>query len=417
MRRYFVLCVLLAFPFGPAPAADWPQFRGPNGDGVSTATNLPVKWDEKTNVAWKTAIPGRGWSSPSLYKGRIYLTSAVPVDESSKDLSLRTICVSADSGKVIWNEEVFLQPGDKSPRIHDKNSHASPTPLVEDDRVYVHFGHQGTACLDLQGKIVWQNRTIAYNPVHGNGGSPILVDGVLIFSCDGGSDPFVVGLDAGTGKEKWRFQRKAESSKQFAFSTPTLITFAGQKQLISPGAGVVDALDPDTGKPIWHVRHGGYSVIPKPVFGHGMVYFSSGYDSPVVMAVRADGTGDVTDTHVAWTLKKGGPHTPSMLLIGDELYMITDRTGVAACLDARTGEVHWSERLGGNYSSSPIFADGKIYFQSEEGPAFVVRAGKTFEKISETGISERTLASYAVGANELYIRTEKNLYRVENQRP
>ena len=415
MHRYFVLCFLLALCTHSLPAADWPQFRGPNGDGLSTATNLPTRWDERTNVAWKVAIPGRGWSSPSLYKDRIYLTSAVPVNETSQDLSLRAICVDAASGKLIWNEEVFLQPGDKSPRIHNKNSHASPTPLVRGDRVYVHFGHQGTACLELDGKIVWQNRTIAYNPVHGNGGSPILVDDALIFSCDGSSDPFVVGLDARNGKEKWRFERKAESSKQFAFSTPTVITFAGQKQLISPGAGVVDALDPATGRPIWHVRHGGYSVIPKPVFGHGMVYFSSGYDAPVVMAVRADGAGDVTDTHVAWTLKKGGPHTPSMLLIGDELYMVADKTGVATCLDARTGEVHWSERLGGNYSSSPVFADGKIYFQCEEGPAFVVKAGKTFEKIAETGFPERTLASYAVGDRELYIRTEQNLYRVQSK--
>ena len=394
-------------------AADWPQFRGPRSDGHGQARNLPETWNETTNVAWKTPIPGKGWSSPALFRERLYLTTALPAKEGSAsgELALRALCLDAASGRILWNVPVFTQPA-SAPKIHTKNSHASPTSLVSGDRLYVHFGHQGTACLNLAGKVLWRNDTLKYPPVHGNGGSPVLVDGKLIFSCDGGSDPFVVGLDAATGDEVWRFSRQGDPVKKFSFSTPAVTEIDGQKQVISPGADVVNALDPATGSEIWSVRYDGYSVIPQPVVGHGMVFLSTGYDSPTVMAIRLGGSGDVTDTHVAWELKRGGPNTPSPLLVGDELYLLADR-GVFTCVDARTGEEHWQERIGGNYSSSPIFADGKIFIQSEDGPTLVVRPGKTYQKVADAGFEERTLASYAVGDSSIYIRTEKNLYRVQ----
>jgi outer membrane protein assembly factor BamB len=393
-------------------AQDWAQFRGPSGNGHATATNLPTTWDENTNVAWKAEIPGKGWSSPSLYQGRLYLTTAVPTEGETPEQSLRTLCVDATDGKILWDTEIFLQPGD-APKIHTKNSHASPTPLVESGHIYVHFGHAGTACLDLTGKILWKAKH-EYKPVHGNGGSPILLAGLLIFSCDGGDDPFVIALDAKTGAEKWRFARTSNSKNKFAFSTPILIDLNGAKQLITPGAGVVNALDPLTGQEIWQVRYGdGYSVIPKPVFGHGLLFIATGYNTPTVMAIRpTTETGDLTDTNVVWTIKKAAPHTPSLLLVGDELYMVSDK-GIASCVDAKTGKEHWNERLGGGYSSSPLYADGKIYIQSEEGPAIVIKPGTTFEKISDTGFKERTLASYAANENALFIRTEGNLYRVQ----
>jgi outer membrane protein assembly factor BamB len=416
MRRHcfiapFAALVLIASSGG----ADWPQFRGPAGDGRATAKNLPTEWNETKNVAWKAEIPGRGWSSPSLVQNRLYLTTAVPVEAGSANgqLSLRTLCVDAATGRIVWNVEVFAEPAD-APKIHSKNSHASPTPLVEKGRIYVHFGHQGTACLDLAGKLLWKNDKLKYPPVHGNGGSPVLEGGLLIFNCDGGSDPFVVALDAKTGDEKWRFSRESDSVKRFAFCTPVVISAGGKRQLITPGAGVVNALNPATGEEIWHVNYDGYSVIPKPVFGHGLVFLSTGYDSPTVMAIRPDGRGDVTDTHVVWESKPGAPHTPSPLLDGDELYLVSDR-GVAVCLDAKTGEEHWQERVGGDYSASPILADGKLYFQSEKGPAVVLKPGKTFEKLADTGFAETTYASYAVGDNALFIRTEKNLYRVQQK--
>jgi outer membrane protein assembly factor BamB len=405
-------------------AEDWPQFRGPNGDGISTEQGLPSEWGAEVdgklqNVAWKLEIPGKGWSSPCLWRGRIYLTSAVPLagdDANSGDLSLRAMCVDAKTGKFIWDKEVFIQDGKTSPKIHSKNSHASPTPLVDSQRVFVHFGHQGTACLDLDGNILWSTRELSYAPVHGNGCTPVLVDGGLVFTCDGNKDPFVACLEADTGKVKWKFHRSGDPPKKFAFCTPTVIHVNGKQQVVTVGAGVVNSLDPHTGEDIWHVKHSGYSVIPKPLFGHGLVYVSTSYDSASVMAIRPDGRGDVTETHVEWTLKKGAPHTPSMLLLGRDLYMVSDR-GVASCVDALTGETHWQERIGGNYSSSLVYADDKIYIQSEEGKALVLKPGTTFETPIETGFQkERTLASYAVGDGALFIRTEKNLYRVQRSK-
>jgi len=416
MRGNLLFCLFVFLVAIPASAADYPQFRGPAGDGQATARNLPSTWNEKTNVGWKTPIPGKGWSSPSLYQNRLYLTSAVLVDPSMErgDLSLRALCVDAASGKVVWDREVFPQAAAAAPKIHNKNSHASPTPLVTSDRIYVHFGHQGTACLDHAGNVLWKNNSLKYPPVHGNGGSPILVEGRLIFTCDGASDPQVVALDAASGTEAWHFARPGDPPKKFSFCTPTAIQVSGKSQVICPGAGVINALDPITGREVWRVQHDGYSVIPKPLFGHGLVFLSTGFDSPAVLAIRPDGSGDVTDTHVAWSLKKGAPLTPSLLLVGDELYMVSDK-GVATCVDARTGKEHWQERIGGNYSSSLVHADGKIYIQSEEGPAIVIRPGKTFNKLADAGFKEKTLASYAVGDSALFIRTENNLYRVQTK--
>lgn len=419
MLRSCLLLPALALFLASLCAADWPQFRGPAGDGHSPAKNLPAFWDEATNVAWKTEIPGKGWSSPSVFQGRIYLTTAAPLEpdgSESNEVSLRALCLDAATGQVIWNTEIFRQDP-TAPKIHTKNSHASPTPWVEGGRVFAHFGHQGTACLDLAGNIIWKDTNHRYEPVHGNGGSPLLVSGLLIFSCDGADDPYVVALSAADGEERWRFTRSSSSKNKFAFSTPTLIEVNGQQQLITAGSGVVNALEPTTGREIWQVTYGdGYSVIPKPISGHGLIYIGTGYNAPAVMAIRPDGAGDVTDSHVVWTVKKGAPHTPSLLLVGDELYIVSDK-GLATCVDAHTGKEHWQERIGGNYSASPLFADGKIYIQSEDGPAIVLKPGKSFEKIKDTGFKERTLASYAVSDNALFIRTEKNLYRVQDNRP
>ena len=407
----FVLWCSMALVVG---GADWPQFRGPRGDGQAEAKNLPLQWGPEKNVAWRTEVPGKGWSSPSLAGGRIYLTSAVPVDpgSASGDVELRALCYDAAGGKLVWSKTVFVQSSKTAPPIHRKNSHASPTPLVAGNRIFVHFGHQGTACLSTDGKVLWTNRELVYPPVHGNGGSPVLVDGLLIFSCDGASDPFVVGLDAESGKVRWKYSRPTDSVKKFAFSTPAVITVAGRKQVISPGSGMVNALDPQTGEEIWRVAYDGYSVIPQPAFGNGLVYLSTGYDKPQIIAIRPDGRGDVTDTHVVWTLEKGAPHTPSPLVVGNELYLVSD-SGIASCVDAKTGKAVWEERVPGGYSASPIFADGKIYIVNEDGAGTVFRPGRKFEKLRENGFGERTLASYAVGDGAIFVRTEEALYRVQ----
>jgi outer membrane protein assembly factor BamB len=415
-RSFFALAAMAALFFvTPLHADDWPEFRGPTGQGLLPSGSLPTEWDPTKNVAWKQEIPGKGWSSPIIVNGRVYLTTAVPIkDSATKDLALEALCLDAKTGKTVWETKVFQQDGAKAPSIQPKNSHASPTPLVSGDRLYAHFGHMGTACLDLDGNVVWRNDTIKYAPVHGNGGTPIVVDDLLIFSCDGGDKRFVVALDRGTGQVRWQTDRDVNVARKFSFSTPLLITVNGQKQVISPASNVVSALDPATGKEIWRVRYNGYSVIPRPVYGHGLVFIATGYEAPTVMAIRPDGHGDVTDTHVAWTIRKNAPHTPSLLLLGDELYMVSDG-GMASCVEAKTGKVHWQESLERHYSASPLAADGKIYFQSEEGVGTVIKAGKQFELVAKNDLGERSLASFAAADGALFIRTEKNLYRIEGK--
>lgn len=408
-----LLVILLSFA-AHTDAEDWYRFRGPGGDGHADVTGLPLEWSSSQNVTWKQAIPGQGWSSPVVSNGRIYLTAAVPLGEDDKpDYSLCLLWFDAKAGKELGKVEVFLQDGRTAPRVHQKNSHASPTPIIEGDRVYVHFGHQGTACLTLDGKIVWKRSDIKYNPVHGNGGSPVIVDQALIFSCDGGDDPFVVALNKANGETIWKTPRITDSNRKFSFTTPLPIEVNGRTQVISPGSGAVCSFDAETGKELWRVDYGdGYSVIPKPIFAHGMVFVCSGYGRPVLYAIRPDGSGDVTDTHVAWTTNKKVPHTPSLLIVGDELYMVSD-DGVASCLDAASGKEHWQERIGGNYSASPVFADGLIYLQSEQGDTTVLKTGVNFQKIASNSLGERTLASLAVVDRAFLIRSDKHLYRIE----
>jgi len=393
-----------------ACGADWSQFRGPLGNGHATDANPPLLWNAKENITWRVVLPGQGWSSPVISGGHIYLTAAVP---SGDGFFLRAMGLDVRSGKTIWNTEIFAQSV-MAPAIHGKNSHASPTPVLVDDRLYVHFGHQGTACLDLKGNIIWKIRRIDYSPVHGNGGSPIVAEGKLIFSVDGANKTFIVALDTRDGSEVWRRQRESEATRKFSFSTPVAVDVNGRTQIISPGTDVVHALDLEDGSVIWHARYDGYSVIPRPVFGHGMIYITTGYGAPSVLAIAVDGTGDVTDTHIRWRTQRGAPHTPSLLLVKDELYMVSDR-GVASCLDARTGEPHWQERVGTAYSASPVFASGRIYLMSEEGVGTVLAADKVFKSLGVNDLKERSLASYGVAGDSLIIRTAKHLYRVESK--
>lgn len=398
-----------------AAAGDWTEFRGPTGQGHSTETGLPEKWSDSRNVVWKTPLSGNGWSSPVLAGGRIFLTTSVSEkeDDPKSDQSLRVLCIDASGGEKIWDVEVFKQEGGTdAPRVHKKNSHASPTPVIDGDKLFVHFGHQGTACLDLTGKVVWTNRDFNYEPVHGNGGSPIVVDDKLIFSCDSAEDPFVVALDKNTGTLLWKTPRDTEVERKFSFSTPLLIDVDGARQVVSAGSGAVCAYDPETGTEIWRVDYDeGYSVVPRPVYGHGLVYVATGFNKPKVMAIRPDGKGDVTETHVAWELEKGAPLTPSLLLVEDEIYMVSD-SGIASCLDAETGKVHWQKRINGNYSASPLYADGKIYFQDEDGRGIVLRAGDSFREIATNDIGEATLSSYAIADGALFIRGDKHLYKI-----
>jgi outer membrane protein assembly factor BamB len=271
----------------------------------------------------------------------------------------------------------------------------------------------GTAALDISGKILWRQTALKYSPLHGNGGSPALMGDMLVFSCDGTKDPFIVAIDAGTGDVRWKTPRNTAAERTFSFSTPLVIEVGGARQIISTVSGFVGAYDPGNGHEIWKVRYGeGYSLVPRPVFAHGLLFITTGFDRPTVLAIKPAGArGDVTETHIAWTIRKGAPNTPSLLVVGDELYFVAD-SGVATCADARTGEIHWNERLGGNFSASPVYADGRIYFQNEAGAAFVVKAGKTFALLAQNDLAERTLASCAVADNALFIRSESHLWRL-----
>jgi outer membrane protein assembly factor BamB len=403
---------LLALAQATAAAADWPQFRGPDGQGHA-GEPLPVEWSATKNIAWQQPVPGAGWSSPIIYRGRLYLTTAVS-PAGGGNLSLRALCLDTHTGKPLWNTEVFSPP---ITGAHAKNGHASPTPVAEGERIYVHFGHYGTAALDLSGQVVWRNASLKYSPVHGNGGSPIVVDHALIFSCDGASDPFIVALDKANGQVLWRTPRQTAAKKTFSFSTALAITVNGRTQVISPTSGAVIAYNPADGKEIWRVRYPeGYSVVPRPVFGHGLVYVSSAFDQPVVYAIRPDGQGDVTETHVVWSIPKGAPKTPSPLLVAEDLYFISDG-GIMTCADAKSGKIQWQERIGGNFSASPFHADGKIYVQSEEGIGTVLKAGRAFEVLAKNDLKEKTLASCAIDEGVIYMRTANHLWRIQEPIP
>jgi outer membrane protein assembly factor BamB len=386
---------------------NWPDFRGPGGQGHSPERNLPVDWSESRNIAWKTPVPGTGWSSPIVAGGRVWTTTAL----ADRDVSLRLVAYDVENGREVVNTEVFRirNPGG----INPKNTHASPSPVIEGDRVYVHFGAQGTAALTTAGEVVWKAK-FPYESQHGAGGSPILHGDLLIFSCDGGDAAFVVALDKHTGKVKWKTWRRQPWDQ--AYTTPLAIQASGSdrpNQVISVGAFRAAAYDPQNGKEIWRVAYGdGFSNVPRPVYGHGLVYIATGFQQPTLMAVRPDGSGDVTRTHVAWTLRRGAPLTPSPLLVADELYLVND-AGIASCLDAKTGTIHWQQRLNGTFSASPIFADGRIYFLSEQGVTTVVAPGTAFRSLAVNTLDGATLASIAVAGGAFYIRSDSHLYRIK----
>lgn len=396
-------------------AEDWPEFRGPLADGHSQAVGLPVSWGPSKNVVWRSELPGKAWSSPIVIGDRIFLTNAVTDGNATAlegDVSLRVLALNATDGAVIWDKEVFKVEKPQALGMHQKNSYASATPVFAEGKIFAHFGHFGTVCLDMDGNELWRNTELAYAPVHGNGGCPVWVDGLLIILADAGKEPFIVALEGATGKVRWRKPRVTDAKRTFSFCTPLVIEVDGQKQVICPGSNVVSALNPVDGSEIWRVRYEGFSVVPRPVFGHGMIFMSSGYDRPKALAIRVDGRGDVTDTHLVWKIEgRGAPLTPSMLLIGDEVYMAADN-GMVSCVDAVSGKVHWQERVARATSASPLYADGKIYLQDESGCGYVLKPGKKLELLSTNDLKDRSLASAAVWNNRLLIRTQQALWCV-----
>lgn len=412
MARLFTtlgISAVLASSF--VSAEDWPNFRGPQHDGHSKATGLPVEWSPDKNVVWKKPLPGKAWSSPIVAGDRIYLTNAVAVtnEEDWHDTrTLRVMALDAKSGNVLWDKEVFSVGDPAATGVHPKNSFASPTPIFEKDRIYAHFGHLGTACLDSEGNILWKTQELAYKPQHGNGGCPVIAGDLLIFNCDAADHPFIAALEKDSGKVRWKIPRVSDAKKTFSFCSPLLINVNSQDQVVTPGSNVVQGLNPADGSELWKVRYEGYSVVPQPVYGHGLIFMSTGFDRPSALAIKP-GSGDVTDTNIAWRIDKHAPVTPSMLLSGDDLFMVADN-GLVSCVEAETGKVIWEQRVTGPCSASPLLAEGRIYLQDESGAGYVLRASRNFELLARNDLKERSLASYAVAGHHLLIRTQNALY-------
>lgn len=439
--RFIAILTLTATTLGipPAGAQDWPQFRGPNGDGCAVAKNLPERWGGFDGPAWQTEIPGNGWSSPVVVKGSIWLTSALQsaLDEKGREkklaanpvltpdfqthasVTLLAIEVDAQSGKILRQIELFTADDPKP--IHAQNTYASPTPVSDGEHLFCHFGSLGTVCLEMKsGKVLWK-KVLAIDEITGPGGSPVLWKDQLIFACDGTDQQFVIALEKLAGKELWRTNRptlQSEDSKlRRAFSTPLVIKHAGHEQLIVPGAQWVCSYEPATGKEIWRANFGaGHAVVPRPVFKDGLVYICTGFMKPELWAIKVDGTGDVTDSQVVWTYDKQVPEISSPLVSGGEIYFVSSK-GVATCLDAKTGEEVWQQRLGGNFAASPLLADGKLYFTSQEGTTTVLKPGRKYEEISRNQLFGQTLASLAISGDTILIRTQSQLSCIRNLAP
>lgn len=427
------LSIALTFFTPPAVyAADWSEFRGPLGNGL-VAESIPIQWSATDNARWRTELPGEGWSSPIIVKDTIYLTAAIPQEttpqgnsainpsanpsEAAKtspiDRQLCLLSIDAITGKLINRIPLFIQRGATAAKIHQKNSHASPTPFFDGEHLFVHFGHQGTACVTLDGNILWRNDQLAYPPVHGNGGSPVVVGQHLIFSRDGENISEITALDKATGEIAWQTQRDVETKKRFSFCTPLVLELNGRKQLILPGSDVVQSLNPEDGRENWRVRYTGYSVIPKPIFHRGLVFVSTSYDRPSLLAIDPTGSGDVTDTHVRWTVSANAaiPHTPSLVALDGKVAMVSDK-GIAACFDAATGKELWKERIGGNFSASPLLVGSNMHLLSEEGDYTVLDIADQPQTVAQTKLGERSLASPAVIDGDLILRTDKALVRI-----
>jgi len=416
----FLLAGLLATSGAEAAVAEnWPQFRGPQGDGHARVEGLPLKWSETENVRWKTPIHDSGWSSPVVWEDQVWMTTA---DAEGK--RLYAVCVDRDLGTVVHDVLVF--ENERPQEIWgDTNGHASPTPVIEQGRIYVHFGAYGTACLNTAtGQTLWTRRDLNCEHVIGPASSPILFRNLLILHVDGSDVQYVIALDKASGKTVWRTDRSADfggvaERLRYAACTPTVAAAGGRHQLISPGARAIVAYHVLDGEELWSVRTTGHAVVPRPLAGAGLAFAVTAQYDPELVAIRLDGRGDVTESHVAWRRdeKDGAPAVPSFLLVEDLLYTIADK-GVACCVEAKTGETVWRERLRGSYCASPLFAQGRIYATSTKGVTTVLGAGREFKVLAVNELDgTRVWASPAVCGKAVFLRTETHLYRFEEQSP
>jgi outer membrane protein assembly factor BamB len=411
----FAACLTLAA--GATRGENWPGFRGPTGQGVSTEKDLPSEWGPGNNVAWTADLPGEGWASPIVWDNHVFLTAAI-----HDGTSCHILAFDRDTGRRLWDTEVFQQ---NTPRKQERNSLATPTPVTDGQHVYAFFGGGGAAAVDLSGHIAWTNTDNHFYSQHGLGASPILYKDLLLMPWDHsikeGPDlkigwqtawdkSYVWALDKNTGKERYKAMR---GMSRIGHMTPKIVDVDGKPQLVSAGGDVVGGFDPDTGQRIWWVRSGGEGVTPSPVFGDGVVYTSSGFPTgepyAAIRAFRLGGKGEVTRQNLLWEQKKGVPMIPSLLLADGLLYSIKE-TGILQCMEPSTGDIIYSERVEGTYSASPVYADGRIYLLNDDGDTTVIQPGREYKELARNELGEKSQSSIAVSSGKLFIRTAKHLY-------
>ena len=405
--------ILLAFWAVPLQAREnWPELRGPERNGHSAAKKLPLVWSETNNIVWKTAIHDLGWSSPVVWGDQIWITSAT---EDGKHLF--AVCVNSQTGKIVHDVKVF--DTDTPAHVASVNSYASPTSAIEAGRVYVHYGTYGTACLDTRdGKILWSRRDLTCDHHEGPGSSVMLHENLLCFNVDGRDVQYVIALDKSTGKTVWKTNRSIDytpfsTNARKAFCTPIILEAGGRLQLFSPGA---KAMIPTIRNLVTNSGRSGITDGPwcrARCSATDWCIVITDYDKPELWAVRPDGRGDVTDTHVAWKVTKDMPRTASLLLVDDLLYMVND-DGYAICLEAKTGNQVWREHLKGKHSASPIYGAGRIYFFSEKNLTTVIEPGREFKVLAENQLEERVMATPAVTGDAIILRSKTHLYRLED---
>ncbi len=408
------LTLLAGLTVASTSAADrnWPQFRGPTGQGHSVAEGVPIRWSERENIVWRTPVSGRGHSSPVVWGDQVWVTTA-----AENGTALGAVALDFETGDQLFSVTLF-RPADPK-EIHQDNSYASPTPVIAEGRMFCHFGRYGTACLDTStGEVIWRNDQLVIEHEGGPGSSPVLFEDLLIVNCDGSDEQYVVALDVETGGIRWRQDRSAPFRKDpvthRAFSTPLIVLTSTGAQLISPGADQIEAYDPASGRELWQVRFEGFSTVPCPVADGDVVYFCTGFFKPQLWAVATDGQGDVTETHIKWKFRGSVPETPSPLIHNGRIYLVSN-TGVGTVIDAESGERVSQFRIGGNYSASPLLAGEHIYFFNQEGLSKVYEPGDRPNMISANRLAGGIRATPAVSGTALILRTDEAVYRIEDE--
>ncbi|MBN1479427.1 PQQ-binding-like beta-propeller repeat protein [candidate division KSB1 bacterium] len=413
MKVLRLIAIILSLATFIAAGENWPDWRGPTYDGVSTAKGLPVSWSETENVVWKTAIHDIGWSTPVIWDDQIWMTTAT---EDGKQLF--AVCVDFKTGQIVHDIKVFdiAEPQ----RKHPQNSYATPSPVIEKGRVYVHYGTHGTACIDTKtGVILWRWDAVQCEHVQGPASSPFLFENLLILHIEGNDVQYIIALDKLTAKEIWRAERPQEYYTgnplyYKAYTTPIIVNVNGKPQLVSNGSKVCLAYDPRTGEEIWRVVYGGDSTISRPIFGDGLVYVNVGWkeQSSELWAVDPTGTGNITDTHVKWKILENIPIESSPVFANHLIFTVDDR-GTISCIDPKNGQFLWQQDFKGFFGASPIVADGTIYFSNKKNSTIVLAASADYQLFAENILDEGFMASPAVKDKSLILRTKTHLYRIE----